>query len=178
MYLWYKNGEEAPIVDLSIIYDDEPVPAGFSKVAKDVTKGADSRVYVSMSFPLGVRCKSCLLCSPQVLVLPSVFWRGRDSAAHCGCEDPCNRRHRCVIWLLACVSADLMRIFCLPQPKASFAWIAPSTAAPIFPCSSSDLTRRVSAVSPMSAYCADVLYSHAQRRKRRNLRGPSGLSTN
>lgn len=95
MYLWYKNGEEAPIVDLSIIYDDETVPAGFSKVAKDVTKGADSRVYVSMSFPLGWRCKNCLLCSPQVLVLPSVFWRGRDSAAHRGCKDPCNRRHRC-----------------------------------------------------------------------------------
>jgi len=46
VYLWYKNGEEAPVVEIQLLYDDELVPEGFTKVAKDLIKGTDRHVYL------------------------------------------------------------------------------------------------------------------------------------
>ena len=48
VYLWYKHGGGlAPIVEFSVLYDDEPTPEGFVKIGKDLTKGVDSRVYLA-----------------------------------------------------------------------------------------------------------------------------------
>ncbi len=49
MYLWYKHGgSAAPIVALAVLYDDEPVPEGYQKIAKDVTKGVDAKVFLAV----------------------------------------------------------------------------------------------------------------------------------
>ena len=47
MYLWYKKGEDAPVVDLQVLYDDDATPVGYVKVAKDLSKGTDSHVYLA-----------------------------------------------------------------------------------------------------------------------------------
>ena len=47
VYLWYKRGDEAPIVALEVLYNDEPAPAGYVKASKDLGKGTDGRVYLA-----------------------------------------------------------------------------------------------------------------------------------
>jgi hypothetical protein len=47
VYLWYKKGDEAPIVDIQVLYDDEATPEGYVKVAKDLIKGASNRAYLA-----------------------------------------------------------------------------------------------------------------------------------
>lgn len=44
-YLWYHRGPQrgAPVVAVDVIYNDEAVPAGFERVARDMCKGSSSR---------------------------------------------------------------------------------------------------------------------------------------
>ena len=46
VYLWYKHGDGKPIVAVEVLYDDEPVPDGFTKMSKDLTYGVDKKVYM------------------------------------------------------------------------------------------------------------------------------------
>ncbi len=47
MFLWFKHGAGAPVVDVAVLYDDEPAPEGFTKITKDLTKGVDARVFLA-----------------------------------------------------------------------------------------------------------------------------------
>lgn len=49
IYIWYHRGDEAPIYQLEIIQADEPVPEGFVKLGKTVTKGTDARAFLCYS---------------------------------------------------------------------------------------------------------------------------------
>ena len=43
-YLWVKRGSGDPVSDVQVLYDDEPVPEGYKKFPKDLSRG--QRVYV------------------------------------------------------------------------------------------------------------------------------------
>ena len=49
MFLWYKKGDESPIVALEVLYDDEAPSEGFTKVPKDLIKpeGTGAHVYLA-----------------------------------------------------------------------------------------------------------------------------------
>lgn len=46
VYLWYKNGDEGAIVGVRILHDDEAVPDGWVKVAKDLLVASEGHAYV------------------------------------------------------------------------------------------------------------------------------------
>jgi hypothetical protein len=47
-YLWLARSPDAdPVVDVQILYDDEPTPEGFKKLARDLSGGSAAKVYLA-----------------------------------------------------------------------------------------------------------------------------------
>ncbi len=47
-YLWFHRGPQrgAPVVAVDVIHNDEPVPPGFERVARDMCKGSSRSAYL------------------------------------------------------------------------------------------------------------------------------------
>lgn len=49
-FLWYHEGANkgAPIVEIVVLHDDEPVPEGFQKISRNLLKGVDQQAYLAV----------------------------------------------------------------------------------------------------------------------------------
>jgi hypothetical protein len=46
-YLWLTKSSDTAIVEATVLYDDEATPAGFTKVARDLSGGAAAKVFLA-----------------------------------------------------------------------------------------------------------------------------------
>jgi hypothetical protein len=46
-YLWFAKSADETIVDVKVLYDDEAVPQGYKKVARDLSGGSTGKVFLA-----------------------------------------------------------------------------------------------------------------------------------
>lgn len=46
-HLWFSRSVDEPVVDVVVLYDAEPVPEGYSKVARDLSCGGSAPVFLA-----------------------------------------------------------------------------------------------------------------------------------